>query len=504
MTSPQSRSEQLASHFSSMGLTITPTMIHSPYLGGNSGKPVPRRSGSSMENAITVANVAVVAKAMPPLPPLPPVEAVAAFVPAYVTLDRHVLRFYAYSTDAVGARLTRVRRFTILYYLVDGTLEISEPRVENSGRTQGTFLKRSAPESIGASNITPQALTVGAAVALCGRSFQVVDCDDTTRAYLASPAGGAVAAAAQIAWPSTTGEGSPDSRWSLVSAIGQPGQHDVHGVAAARSPSAQVVSFAKFAKHHGAVLCFAATFIDETPCSSIERIFCARRREFNFCFFPANDTVEITEILARPDSVSATLLGRQKLPLPAANGSPRAVGILPANPPTGPSAYVTAAHLVCGATIDVFGRAMLLESCDPFTLAWYAANLPAVAQTFVVTTTAAAPGPATVQRRRSIILTTLAAELKTALVTEVEERFSKLQDAFLAADEDRSGGFTLTELEAMCSRNHLNPAAAHDLFAACDTNGDGEIDYAEFAEMITQVKSEIDKNPGYVSATRPW
>ena len=440
--STASQKELLATRFSSLGLAISPTMAHSPLLGGHSSRPLPRKSGTAMENTITVANTPVVAPPLSkPMPPIPPIAAVAPFIPAYVTLDRQVLRFYAYFTEDVAGGLTRVRRFTILYYLVDGTIEISEPRVENSGIDQGQFLKRSAPKEVHAAGISPSTFAIGAAVKICGRNFVVVDCDATTRAWL--DAAGSPAAEA-LPFPKTTGEGAPDSRWTLVTAIGQDGQHDVHCVGSSRSPSASALNFSKFQKHQGAVLCFGATFVDDTPCSSIERIFSRRTRQFKLRFFPANDTVEITEVLARPDSVSASLLKRQKLPLPAAAGSPRCgSGILPEDAAP-PSAYVQATDLVCGATIDVFGRSFVLVNCDGFTRAWYGANHPALDQSAVAGSTAAlgAARPAeALTAERAVAV----ASLRAALVTETEEKyaFGKLRDAFLAADSDRSGTIDL-------------------------------------------------------------
>jgi hypothetical protein len=55
------------------------------------------------------------------------------------------LRFYAYFKESVTeSRIEnyRIRKITIMYFLEDHTLMISEPREENSGVPQGKFLKR--------------------------------------------------------------------------------------------------------------------------------------------------------------------------------------------------------------------------------------------------------------------------------------------------------------------------------------------------------------------------
>jgi len=67
------------------------------------------------------------------------------FVPAFAGLDGKVLRFEAFTTEQVPENLTepfRVRKFTILYYLVDDSIQINEHRQANSGYAQGVFMKR--------------------------------------------------------------------------------------------------------------------------------------------------------------------------------------------------------------------------------------------------------------------------------------------------------------------------------------------------------------------------
>ncbi len=66
-------------------------------------------------------------------------------MPFFVEKDRKVLRVYAYFKEAVVESANeefRVRKCVILYYLVDGTLQVEEPRIPNSGIPQGVFIKR--------------------------------------------------------------------------------------------------------------------------------------------------------------------------------------------------------------------------------------------------------------------------------------------------------------------------------------------------------------------------
>ncbi len=68
-----------------------------------------------------------------------------SFVPKWISQDKKVLSFEAYFKESVQeSRLEhyRIRRCVVQYFLEDDTIKISEPREENSGIPQGSFLKR--------------------------------------------------------------------------------------------------------------------------------------------------------------------------------------------------------------------------------------------------------------------------------------------------------------------------------------------------------------------------
>ena len=76
------------------------------------------------------------------------------FVPSFVGLDGKVCRFFAQMTDNVPESLRdnfRERQFTILYYLVDDSIQVIEQRKHNSGYQQVyrithiTFPKHKSP-----------------------------------------------------------------------------------------------------------------------------------------------------------------------------------------------------------------------------------------------------------------------------------------------------------------------------------------------------------------------
>lgn len=65
--------------------------------------------------------------------------------PSWLKHDRETLRFYAYFQQPVHESPTenyRARSCLVLFYLEDGTMQILEPKIENSGIPQGAFLRR--------------------------------------------------------------------------------------------------------------------------------------------------------------------------------------------------------------------------------------------------------------------------------------------------------------------------------------------------------------------------
>ncbi|PHJ23799.1 ef hand family protein, partial [Cystoisospora suis] len=105
--------------------------------------------------------------------------------PSWLKHDRETLRFYAYFQQPVHESPTenyRARSCLILYYVEDGTMQILEPKIENSGIPQGAFLRRHKfPKADASGFVTMDDLRLGANIEIYGRVFQIVDCDPFTR-----------------------------------------------------------------------------------------------------------------------------------------------------------------------------------------------------------------------------------------------------------------------------------------------------------------------------------
>mmetsp|Transcript_42522 Transcript_42522/g.104726 ORF Transcript_42522/g.104726 Transcript_42522/m.104726 type:complete len:627 (+) Transcript_42522:74-1954(+) len=113
-------------------------------------------------------------------------------VPEHMTFDGKVLRYECYFKEAVvesNDENYRVRRCVMLLYLLDGSMQVSEPKLENSGIPQGegkgaVFIKRHRIAKPDGSFVSMADLAVGGNVTLYGRTFHLTDADAFTREFV--------------------------------------------------------------------------------------------------------------------------------------------------------------------------------------------------------------------------------------------------------------------------------------------------------------------------------
>ncbi len=86
-------------------------------------------------------------------------------------------------------------------------------------------------------------------------------------------------------------------------------------------------------------------------------------------------------------------------------------------------------------------------------------------------------------------------QLSRTLTHELEERFRHLHKAFLAADVDRSGSLDVAELRRLCMMYNLPTEQVQAAFALSDIDGNGRIEYHEFAKQLSR--------PDYTQASMP-
>eukprot|EP00055_Hartaetosiga_balthica_P012261 m.58902 g.58902 ORF g.58902 m.58902 type:complete len:539 (+) comp7888_c0_seq1:33-1649(+) len=120
----------------------------------------------------------------------------------FIDLDRKVLRFYVVWDDRASL-FGELRRFTLLYFLVDDTIEIREQNEANSGRDNFPLLLRrqrvplnpnSTPRNFpkivmetgkneDGEYIGPENLGIGVTINVLSRNLLLVDCDGFTKEF---------------------------------------------------------------------------------------------------------------------------------------------------------------------------------------------------------------------------------------------------------------------------------------------------------------------------------
>ena len=102
------------------------------------------------------------------------------FTPSFEALDKKVLRWYGYYREAIEespVERERLRFVTFMYYLIDDTLEVVEPKQTNSGLSQGGLLNRHQAPKLGGGKLSWKDIEVGTDLELYGRVYRVTDAD---------------------------------------------------------------------------------------------------------------------------------------------------------------------------------------------------------------------------------------------------------------------------------------------------------------------------------------
>ncbi|KAL5963516.1 EF-hand domain-containing family member C2 [Taenia solium] len=294
-------------------------------------------------------------------------------VPAWITFDKQVLCFEAYFQQAVHeSRIEqyRVRRCQVLFYLEDDTIQVMEPRIQNSALPQGTIVRRHRirkPPPYEECFYTVEDFNVGIDLELYGRVYRLVSCDKFTANFLR-----------KLGVRVNESEPIPDDPYTMhrisVSDAMQP-----------RRPQERVDTLRQFLNHDRHVLRFFCTWDDTSS-------LYGDIRDFVLNYFLGDDTIEIHEKVTSNSGRDAVpyFLRRQKLPkgvpplpLPGAVSKQTILNTM-GTVQTGSShmldsikvgiqqpEYYTDADLTLGAVLNVFGRKFLICDCDEFTKEFY-------------------------------------------------------------------------------------------------------------------------------------
>jgi len=266
----------------------------------------------------------------------------AAFVPDHVSLDKKVLHFKGfYTEDIVDSPIEkhRTRFLDIYYYLVDDSVAINEPAIENSGIPQGKFLTRQLlPTGEGAAVLHWTKLNVAMDLLVYGKRIRVNECDAFTREYLTSQG---IDVNSNETAPA---DAFSQSRYKPGQSYTTPSTLDTYG------------KFLTLDRH---VLRFYAMWDDR------KQLFGEARR-FLIHFYMADDTMEIKEIHTANNGRDPfpTLVQRQRM---SKKLVPKTFPSVEKTIVAESSGFFEARDLRVGQTIEVGSRAMFIYDADNFT-----------------------------------------------------------------------------------------------------------------------------------------
>ncbi|XP_006148924.1 EF-hand domain-containing family member C2 [Tupaia chinensis] len=300
-------------------------------------------------------------------------------VPSWVVFDKQVLCFDAYLEDEVPDKNQedyRIRYYKIYYYLEDDTIQVNEPEVLNSGLNQGIFIRRhriSLPPPDEDQFYTVYDFNVSKDVVFYDKTFKIYDCDVFTKNFLKK-----VGIRVNPPGPRPEDPYMKSRRETLE--YMKP-----------LRPYESLDTRKQFLEYDGKVLRFFCLWDDSGS------LF-GDRRDLVLHYFLADGTIEIKELMPQNSGrdAMALFLRRSKLPK---HGPPgifqpgeiteqavlnvygglsltRMPGYLLDRYELGKvdQEFYTDADLTIGATINVWGRKVLLCDCDEFTKCYYRSN----------------------------------------------------------------------------------------------------------------------------------
>jgi len=305
-------------------------------------------------------------------------------IPKFVEMDRLVARFYGYfyqerpwakngplGDPSIETHLCR--HVSIMYYLENDTVEISEKVVPNSGMVAGVFFKRGKlmktnKEPLGLTELYP-----GATINILSRDFYISDADNFTRKYFSE----------KLNYELPPGFARPEAMKDSFAAQYATGLGSQFQDEAERPPYVNADQLAvqesmaktnKFLNFDGKVLRFQCVEVDSPNRPFFpelltgphdDRILApAQKQRYALGYYLSSDTLDI---IIQPMKNSKktdepkVILKKSKVPINWRRAQKTPSG----NVCYGPQ------DLQCGGVVDIYGRYFLLVFCDRFTKEYY-------------------------------------------------------------------------------------------------------------------------------------
>ncbi|KAL3809887.1 hypothetical protein ACHAXA_010496 [Cyclostephanos tholiformis] len=284
-------------------------------------------------------------------------------LPSFLEHDRRVLLFKAYYEEDVHESTIEEKRIHICelyFYVEDGTMEIIECKQENSGIVQGRFLRRSRVSKPGSSDYYEiDDLKIGSQIVIYSRTIHIASCNESTREFVMKYRGWDEDDVKTLPLPHDRFSESNNSKMRRESSA--PGSdrrrkmNDLKQVMESMlGKETSMTDRGMFLENGTDALCFHVLWDDRESLYGDIQIF-------RLFYYLADNTVEIMRVNTKNDGRDnfTKLLKRSKLPK---NGR------------ASDSDCYTWKDLAIGQRVNVFGRNMLIESCDDFTRQYYLSN----------------------------------------------------------------------------------------------------------------------------------
>eukprot|EP00405_Crypthecodinium_cohnii_P011435 CAMPEP_0206428590 /NCGR_PEP_ID=MMETSP0324_2-20121206/5760_1 /ASSEMBLY_ACC=CAM_ASM_000836 /TAXON_ID=2866 /ORGANISM="Crypthecodinium cohnii, Strain Seligo" /LENGTH=606 /DNA_ID=CAMNT_0053894157 /DNA_START=68 /DNA_END=1884 /DNA_ORIENTATION=+ len=282
--------------------------------------------------------------------------------PAWLKHDKQVLRFYGFFQEHVTERSeenSRYRNVSFMYHMEDGTMQIAEPKVENSGIPQGQFLKRHrVPRADGNGFVGPDDFRCGAEIDIYGRVYKVLGCDRFTRWFYEENGidVGEDEPMVEDLWQQKYKLKCMEERGELPLSK-QAMDSKLYANAQAGQPSADQ-KVTQFLLNDRKVLRFKGYWDDPTLYGA--RIYMVLH------YYLADNTVEINESHVRNSGRDGWPVFYKRGPLYKNNSVQAYPGMLVSD-----GGLYLPEDLRVGDTINVWGRQVVLYDCDDFTQSFY-------------------------------------------------------------------------------------------------------------------------------------
>jgi hypothetical protein len=294
-----------------------------------------------------------------PQRPKPENDAVPKEAPTWLKNDRQVLQFKAYFQEHVVENPDenfRVRKCIIYYYLEDNTMYITEPKVENAGIPQGVFLKRHKFPKPDGGYYHWSDLDAGKEIEIYGRVYRLTSYDAFTQRFFNNEG-----------YPLSPCEPEVDDNFKTTRKMINMKQNPPDLAETKEYFEVKLnggkpnKKLASYLENDRKVLSFRVLW-DDTSYDGGEKMYTLN-------YFLADETMEVKEMRVPNSGIDnfPMLLKRMKVPKTPVQTHYPSMSLKKED-------HYQPTDLVTGNVLSIYGRDVLLVSCDAYTTQWFRDN----------------------------------------------------------------------------------------------------------------------------------